>query len=50
MHFSYITAVLAFGSVAVAKEMPVDEVRAAELYDSGLQHETLIANKQVPKA
>ena len=46
MYFS-LTVVALLGPLALAREMPVDEVRAAELFDSGLKHETILANKQV---
>lgn len=34
---------------AVAKEMPVDELKAAELYDSGLIHNEIMKHKTVSK-
>lgn len=43
-----VLSILAFlCSVTWAKEMPVDEVRAAELYDSGIVHESIMAAKHV---
>ena len=50
MHFSSVIAVSAFGSVAMAKEMAVDQARATELYTSDIQHERLMANKLVCRA
>jgi hypothetical protein len=38
-------SLLALASAALAKELPKDEVRGAELYDSGKVHEALMAKK-----
>ncbi|TFL03406.1 hypothetical protein BDV98DRAFT_591280 [Pterulicium gracile] len=40
-----LLAFLAASRSTFAKELPVDEVRAAELYDSGYMHEELMARK-----
>lgn len=42
-----LLAFLAASRSTFAKELPVDEVRAAELYDSGYMHEELMARKMV---
>ncbi|KAI2631056.1 hypothetical protein GGR54DRAFT_635659 [Hypoxylon sp. NC1633] len=39
-------ALAALSSLALAKEMPPDEKLAAELYDSGVRHETIMATKE----
>jgi hypothetical protein len=36
---------LALAALALGKEMPKDEVRAAELYDNGVMHERIMAEK-----
>ena len=41
------TALLSLSALAVAKEMPKDEFRAAQLYDSGIRHENNMALKKV---
>ncbi|EEY16551.1 conserved hypothetical protein [Verticillium alfalfae VaMs.102] len=47
MRFGTLTgAALAAASVSFAKEMPKDEARAAELYDSGKMHETIMGKKK----
>ncbi|CRK28876.1 hypothetical protein BN1708_015356, partial [Verticillium longisporum] len=47
MRFSTLTgAALTAASVSFAKEMPKDEARAAELYDSGKMHETIMGKKK----
>lgn len=43
MKYSFTLAALA--ALAFGKEMPKDEVRAAELYDSGVMHERIMAEK-----
>ena len=46
MRFSTLTgAVLTAAAPALGRELPVDEVRAAELYDTGLVHETIMQKK-----
>ncbi|KAH7561514.1 hypothetical protein BM1_02618 [Bipolaris maydis] len=40
------TALLSLSALAVAKEMPKDELRAAQLYDSGIRHENNMALKK----
>lgn len=40
-------AVLSLAALAAAKEMPKDEFRAAELFDSGIRHENNKALKLV---
>lgn len=40
-------ALAAFATYAVAKEMVPDEQRAAEIFDSGLRHMTIMATKEV---
>jgi hypothetical protein len=45
---STLTAALGLlASVALAKEKPVDEVKAAKLYDSGVIHEEIMEAKMV---
>lgn len=41
------TAILSLSALAAAKEMPKDEFKAAELYDSGIRHENNVALKKV---
>jgi hypothetical protein len=41
------TALLSLSALAAAKEMPKDELRAAQLYDSGIRHENNVALKKV---
>lgn len=41
------TALLSLSALAAAKELPKDEVRGAELYDSGIKHANNVALKQV---
>lgn len=41
----YPTAFVAFAAAIFAKEIPKDPVRAAELYDSGVMHERIMAAK-----
>jgi hypothetical protein len=41
------TAVLSLAALAAAKEMPKDEFKAAELFDSGIRHENNKALKLV---
>lgn len=43
-------AVLSLAALAAAKEMPKDEFRAAELFDSGIRHENNKALKLVGAA
>ncbi|KAI4670835.1 uncharacterized protein J4E88_009587 [Alternaria novae-zelandiae] len=40
------TALLSLSALAAAKEMPKDEFRAAQLYDSGIRHENNVALKK----
>lgn len=40
------TALLSLSALAAAKEMPKDEVKAAELYDSGIRHANNVALKK----
>lgn len=40
-------ALLSLAALAAAKEMPKDEFRAAELFDSGIRHENNKALKLV---
>lgn len=49
MRFTKATAgaVLSAASSVVAREMAVDEARAAELYDSGVLHEKIMKTKMV---
>lgn len=44
------TALLSLSALAAAKEMPKDEFRAAQLYDSGIRHENNVALKKVATA
>ncbi|KAG7126399.1 hypothetical protein HYQ46_010483 [Verticillium longisporum] len=47
MRFATLTGVaLTAASVSFAKELPKDEARAAELYDSGKMHETIMGKKK----
>lgn len=41
------TALLSLAALAGAKELPKDEVKAAQLYDSGIRHANNIALKMV---
>jgi hypothetical protein len=41
------TALLTFSALAAAKEMPKDDFKAAELYDSGVRHANNVALKKV---
>jgi hypothetical protein len=41
------SAILSLAALAAAKEMPKDEFRAAELFDSGIRHENNKALKLV---
>ena len=41
------TALLSLSAFAVAKELPKDETRAAQLYDSGIKHANNVALKHV---
>lgn len=41
------SALLSLSALAAAKEMPKDEIKAAELYDSGIRHANNIALKKV---
>jgi hypothetical protein len=41
----YAAAFAALAAVAFAKEIPKDPERAAELYDSGVMHERIMADK-----
>jgi hypothetical protein len=41
------TAFLTFSALAAAKEMPKDDFKAAELYDSGIRHANNVALKKV---
>lgn len=46
MRFSTLTgAVLSAAIPAFGREMPKDEARGAELYDSGIMHETIMSKK-----
>jgi choice-of-anchor B domain-containing protein len=45
MRFSTLTGAAALSAAAMAAEMPVDEFRAAELYDSGLMHQKVMEKK-----
>jgi len=46
MRFSTLTgAVITAAAPALGRELPVDEFRAAELYDTGLVHETIMQQK-----
>ena len=47
MHFSALAALSALSSVALAKEIPIDEARAARIFDNGLRHQTIVETKQV---
>jgi hypothetical protein len=48
LSFMQVGAVLAFmAGAACAKEMAVDEVKAAELYDSGVVHAEIMRSKMV---
>jgi choice-of-anchor B domain-containing protein len=40
------TALLSLSALVAAKEMPKDELRAAQLYDSGIRHENNVALKK----
>lgn len=41
----YAAAIVALAATAFAKEIPKDPERAAELYDSGVMHERIVADK-----
>lgn len=41
------TALLSLAALAAAKELPKDEVRGAQLYDSGIRHANNVALKEV---
>jgi hypothetical protein len=41
------SAILSLAAIAAAKEMPKDEVKGAELYDSGIRHANNMALKHV---
>jgi hypothetical protein len=41
------TALLSLSALAAAKEMPKDELKAAQLYDTGIRHANNIALKKV---
>jgi len=41
----YSLSIAALAALAVGKEIPKDEVRAAELYDNGVMHERIMAEK-----
>ena len=41
------TALLSLTALAAAKELPKDEVRGAQLYDSGIRHANNVALKKV---
>jgi hypothetical protein len=41
------SALLSLFALAAAKEMPKDEIKAAELYDSGIRHANNVALKKV---
>lgn len=41
----YVAALTALAAAAFAKEIPKDPERAAELYDSGIMHERIMADK-----
>ena len=45
MRLSTLLPALA-ATLVSSKEMPKDEVRAAELYDSGVMHEKIMAEKK----
>ncbi len=40
-------ALAALSSFAAAKEMPPDEIKAAELFDSGIRHQNIMEAKEV---
>jgi hypothetical protein len=41
------SALLSLSALAAAKQMPKDEIKAAQLYDTGIRHANNIALKQV---
>jgi hypothetical protein len=41
------SAVLSLSALVVAKEMPKDDMKAAQLYDSGIKHNNNMALKMV---
>lgn len=41
------SALLSLSALAAAREMPKDEVKAAELYDTGIRHANNVALKKV---
>jgi hypothetical protein len=41
------SALLSLSALAAAKELPKDEVKGAQLYDSGIRHANNMALKQV---
>ena len=43
----YAASLLALAATALAKEIPKDPKRAAELYDSGLMHEQIMSRKEL---
>lgn len=43
-------ALAAFSTYALAKEMVPNEKLAAEIYDNGLRHQTIMATKEVRTA
>jgi hypothetical protein len=44
---SYLGSLALVASAVVGKEIPVDETRAQELYDSGLVHQQIMDTKLV---
>jgi hypothetical protein len=47
MRFSTLAGAFAMAAPALGREMPKDEARGRELYDSGIVHEELMAKKMV---
>ena len=42
-----VLAIAIWGAGTIAREMPVDVFRAAELYDSGARHMEIMGKKEV---
>jgi hypothetical protein len=44
------SAILSLSALAAARELPKDEIKAAQLYDSGIKHANNVALKKVASA
>lgn len=47
MRLTGLTGVVVLTAAAAGRELPVDELRAAELYDSGVVHQKIMDHKIV---